>query len=219
MRQSFFHIIFIHIFCRQTASASASGWGYSYPSASAAYAGGSGSYSSYTSAALATSTSSSGWSSSQVWTTSAAPATSVSSGSSSTYGSGSSNWGNQNYNNCVQRMLQASRSSSEHLYFLTECVASFGGPSASYTPPTATSVSSSGSGATHTVIVAPTQGVLRFVPFAVNASVGDTIQFMWGANNHTVTKSSALTPCNKTAAQPFSSGEQNKGFVCKAYSL
>lgn len=103
--------------------------------------------------------------------------------------------------------------------FLTECVASFGGPSASYTPPTATSVSSSGSGATHTVIVAPTQGVLRFVPFAVNASVGDTIQFMWGANNHTVTKSSALTPCNKTAAQPFSSGEQNKGFVCKAYSL
>lgn len=26
------------------------------------------------------------------------------------------------------------------------------------------------------VIVAPTQGVLRYVPFAVNASVGDTVQ-------------------------------------------
>jgi len=91
-------------------------------------------------------------------------------------------------------------------------------------PPTATSVSSSGSsgssgsGATHTVIVAPTQGVLRFVPFAINASVGDTVQFMWGANNHTVTKSSSLTPCNKTADKPFGSGVQNKDFVCKASS-
>jgi hypothetical protein len=36
---------------------------------------------------------------------------------------------------------------------------------------------------------------------------------MWGANNHTVTKSSSLTPCNKTADKPFGSGEQNKGFV------
>jgi plastocyanin len=72
---------------------------------------------------------------------------------------------------------------------------------------------SSGSGATHVVIVAPTQGVLRYVPFVVNASVGDTIQFMWGANNHTVTKSSELTPCNKTSDSPFASGEQNKGFM------
>lgn len=102
---------------------------------------------------------------------------------------------------------------------LTECSASFGVPSATNTPPTATSASNSGSsgtGATHTVIVAPTQGVLRFVPFALNASVGDHIHFMWGANNHTVTKSSELTPCNKTSDNPFSSGEQNKGFVCKA---
>jgi plastocyanin len=74
---------------------------------------------------------------------------------------------------------------------------------------------SSGSGMTHTVIVAPTQGVLRYVPFALNASVGDTIKFMWGANNHTVTKSSELTPCNKTSDQPFASGEQNQSFVCK----
>jgi len=36
---------------------------------------------------------------------------------------------------------------------------------------------------------------------------------MWGANNHTVTKSSELTPCNKTSDSPFASGEQNKGFT------
>ena len=63
--------------------------------------------------------------------------------------------------------------------------------------------------------VAPTQGVLRYVPFAVNASVGDTVLFMWGANNHTVTKSSELEICNKTSDAPFATGEQNKGFTCK----
>ena len=83
-------------------------------------------------------------------------------------------------------------------------------------PPSSTSNSgSSGNGQTHTVIVAPTQGVLRYVPFALNASVGDTVKFIWGANEHTVTKSSELTLCNKTSDQPFASGEQNKTFVCK----
>lgn len=115
-----------------------------------------------------------------------------------------------------------------------ECMASYGSPPSMYTPPSSTtssgsssgsssssggSSSSSGSGATHTVIVAPTQGVLRYVPFALNASVGDTIQFMWGANNHTVTKSSELTPCNKTSDSPFSSGEQNLGFMCSSFCL
>jgi len=79
-------------------------------------------------------------------------------------------------------------------------------------PPSSTS-GGSGGGMTHTVIVAPTQGVLRYIPFAVNASVGDTVKFLWGANNHTVTKSSALNLCNKTGDQPFASGEQNKSFV------
>ncbi|KAI0781016.1 hypothetical protein BD413DRAFT_18053 [Trametes elegans] len=120
--------------------------------------------------------------------------------STATYGSGSSSWGNSGYNDCVQ-----------------QCVASFGPPPASYTPPTSTSggdsSGSSGSGATHTVIVAPTQGVLRYVPFAVNASVGDTVMFVWGANNHTVTKSSELELCNKTSNAPFASGEQNKPFT------
>jgi plastocyanin len=73
--------------------------------------------------------------------------------------------------------------------------------------------SSGGNGVTHTIIVAPTQGVLRYVPFATNASVGDTLMFMWGANNHTVTKSSQLQLCNKTQNAPFASGEQNKSFT------
>jgi len=117
-----------------------------------------------------------------------------------TYGSGSSNWGNQDgYNACVQ-----------------QCVASFGAPPAMYTPPpTATTGSSSGSGSgvTHTVIVAPTQGVLRYVPFAVNASIGDTVHFVWNANNHTVTKSSELELCNKTSDAPFASGTHDQGFT------
>ncbi|KAH8099471.1 hypothetical protein BXZ70DRAFT_973798 [Cristinia sonorae] len=116
-----------------------------------------------------------------------------------TYGSGYSNWQNSDgYNNCVQ-----------------QCVASFGAPPAMYTPPPSatTDAPSSGSGATHTVIVAPTQGVLRYVPFAVNASVGDTVRFVWNANNHTVTKSSALTLCNKTSDKLFVSGTHDKGFI------
>jgi plastocyanin len=116
--------------------------------------------------------------------------------SSSSYGSGSSSWNNGGYDSCVQ-----------------QCVAEYGAPSSMYMPPSGTSSGSSGSGTTHTVIVAPTQGVLRYVPFALNASVGDTVKFMWGANNHTVTKSSELALCNKTSDQPFASGEQNTSFV------
>lgn len=139
--------------------------------------------------------------SSAVWTSSAERAASTSSAwqsySTPSYGSGSSNWGNQGYNDCVQ-----------------QCVASYGIPPAAYTP-TATNpgTGNQGSGATHTVIVAPTQGVLRYIPFAVNASVGDTVKFMWGANNHTVTKSSSLLPCNKSSDALFASGTQNKDFV------
>lgn len=103
----------------------------------------------------------------------------------------------------------------------SECIAQFGSPSSggggSYQA-TATSGSygSSGTGATHTVIVAPTKGLFRMVPFATNASVGDTIEFHWGADEHTVTKSSALTPCNKSTDAPvFASGEQNTSFVCE----
>jgi len=72
-----------------------------------------------------------------------------------------------------------------------------------------------GSGAIHTVWVAPAQGVLRYVPFSVEAAIGDTVKFIWGANVHTVTKSSQLEICNKTGQEPFASGIQNKTFVCK----
>lgn len=119
-----------------------------------------------------------------------------------TYGSGNSNWGG--YEDCVQ-----------------QCISSHGAPPATYYPPTETQKSeesssgSKGSGATHTVIVAPTQGVLRYMPFAVtNASVGDTIEFRWGAGPHTVTSSTSLEPCNKSVSEPlFASGQQNKSFV------
>jgi len=123
---------------------------------------------------------------------------SSSSSYSPSYGSGSSNWNNGGYDSCVQ-----------------QCVAQFGSPSNMYMPPPSSTYDSgsSGNGKTHTVIVAPTQGVLRYVPFALNASVGDTVKFIWGANNHTVTKSSELSLCNKTGDQPFASGEQNKTFT------
>jgi len=152
-----------------------------------------------TSSQVISSASSAQWSSSSTaWD---AAATSTSSAwtaySSPVYGSGNSNWGGSGYDDCV-----------------SQCLATYGGPAATYAP-TATSGSygSSGTGATHTVIVAPTQGVLRYIPFAVNASVGDTIKFMWGANNHTVTKSSALTPCNKSGDALFASGTHDKDFV------
>jgi len=126
---------------------------------------------------------------------STATAMAASSYSTPSYGSGNSNWGGSGYDNCVQ-----------------QCVASYGSMGSYMASPTAT-MGNSGTGATHTVIVAPSQGVLRYVPFALNASVGDTVRFMWGANNHTVTKSSELQPCNKTSDHPFASGTQNKGFV------
>jgi plastocyanin len=122
--------------------------------------------------------------------------------STPSYGSGSNYWGGSGYEDCVN-----------------QCIAQFGGSSGggggSYQA-TATSGSygSKGTGATHTVIVAPTKGVFRMMPFATNASVGDTIEFHWGADQHTVTKSSALLPCNKSSDAPvFASGEQNKSFV------
>ena len=100
-----------------------------------------------------------------------------------------------------------------------ECIASYGAPPATYSP-TATSghEGSTGGGATVTVMVAPKQGVLRYVPFAVNATVGTTIEFRWGGGPHTVTKGSALTPCNKSNDAPvFASGQQNKDFICMLY--
>lgn len=111
---------------------------------------------------------------------------------SPTYGSGSNSWGSNPYDDCVK-----------------QCQASYPPMTPASDPPSGDSPPSK----THVVWVAPTQGVLRYVPFAVNASVGDTVKFIWGANNHTVTKGSQLTPCNKTSDAPFASGIQLKDFV------
>lgn len=117
------------------------------------------------------------------------------------YGSGSSGGGDggSGYQSCMQM-----------------CAASYAAPtmaSSTWSAPPTTTTAAGGSGCTHTVIVAPTQGVLRYVPFAINASVGDTVVFVWNANTHTVTKSSELAICNKTSDMPFASGVQNKSFV------
>jgi len=126
--------------------------------------------------------------------------TSTSTYTTANYGSGSSYWGGSGYDNCVN-----------------QCMASYGGMTMGGTyqaTATAGSAGSTGTGATVTVLVGPTAGAYRFMPFAVNASVGDTIEFHWGASNHTVTKSSALLPCNKSAENPvFASGEQQDGFI------
>jgi plastocyanin len=113
---------------------------------------------------------------------------------SPTYGSGGNNWGDKSFDDCV-----------------TQCKAKF--PMKEPPKDSPPSGTPTGTGKTHVVWVAPTQGVLRYVPFAVNASVGDTVKFIWGANNHTVTKGSQLTPCNKTSDSPFASGIQQKGFT------
>jgi len=125
-------------------------------------------------------------------------ASSTAAATSTMYGSGSS--GSSGYDSCVM-----------------QCMNTYGAPSAQYTPPpskSSDSGSSGGGGATHTVIVAPTKGVLRFVPFALNATVGDTIHYVWGAGPHTVTKGTQLEPCNKSAdAATFTSGPQNATFT------
>lgn len=113
---------------------------------------------------------------------------------SPTYGSGSNGWGSNPYDDCVK-----------------QCQAQY--PQWNSPPDSSSDDSPTKTGATHVVWVAPTQGVLRYVPFAVNASVGDTVKFIWGANNHTVTKGSQLTPCNSTSDSPFASGVQQKGFT------
>ena len=117
---------------------------------------------------------------------------------SPTYGSGSNSWGSGGnpYDNCVQ-----------------QCQAKYPSMSSPYQGSSNQPGSPTSTSKTHVVYVAPTQGVLRYVPFAVNASVGDTVKFIWGANNHTVTKGSELTPCNATSDSPFASGLQLKDFT------
>lgn len=113
-----------------------------------------------------------------------------------TYGSGSSGW-NNGYNNCV-----------------SQCMAQFGSPPSTMTMESQDSLpSATGTGAVHTVLVAPTGAGLRYMPFAINATVGDTVRYVWtGPNNHTATLSSALAICNKSGIaeqRNFVSGVKN----------
>ncbi|BGP32174.1 hypothetical protein JCM10296v2_003954 [Rhodotorula toruloides] len=63
------------------------------------------------------------------------------------------------------------------------------------------------------VVVAPKKGDLRFVPFNIVASPGQTVEFIWGAGPHTVTQSSQLSICNATQQTgAFKSGMQQAGF-------
>jgi len=98
-----------------------------------------------------------------------------------TYGSGSNPW-SPTYNDCVQK-----------------CIAQYGVPKeTTWTPPPKES-KKPGAKPTHTVMVAPRDGVPRFLPFALNATVGDTVRFVWtGKKEHSVTLSSALSVCNKS---------------------
>jgi plastocyanin len=172
--------------------------GYSSSTSSQGY-----SSSTYSQGYSSSSTYSSQYSTSTDAATSTQLATSTSSSSYSmpSYGSGSSYWGGSSYNDCVQ-----------------QCMAEYGDGMSSvsntYSGSSADSGSSGSNGVTHTVMVAPTQGVYRYVPFYVSANVGDTVQFIWGSGPHTVTKSSALEICNKTQEAPvFASGAQNKSFI------
>jgi plastocyanin len=98
-----------------------------------------------------------------------------------TYGSGQQQWG-KSYDDCVSK-----------------CVADYGAPPKEWKP-SDTIAAPEGTGAVHTIMVAPMEGVLRYWPFSVNASVGDTIRYVWSTPaNHTATLSSALTPCNRSA--------------------
>jgi plastocyanin len=98
-----------------------------------------------------------------------------------TYGSGQQQWG-KSYDDCVSK-----------------CVAQYGAPPMEWKP-SDTIAAPEGTGAVHTIMVAPMEGVLRYWPFSVNASVGDTIRYVWSTPaNHTATLSSALLPCNKSA--------------------
>jgi plastocyanin len=116
-----------------------------------------------------------------------------------TYGSGQSNWGNS-YDDCVSReLLHVLSDRITDFYPYPECVAKYGAPPMEWSPSEPMPPPKS-TGAVHTIMVAPTQGVLRYWPFAVNATVGDTIRYVWTTPaNHTATLSSALTICNKSA--------------------
>ncbi|ETS73418.1 hypothetical protein PFICI_15023 [Pestalotiopsis fici W106-1] len=63
-----------------------------------------------------------------------------------------------------------------------------------------------GAGATHTVVVGGSAGLV-FTPAEVKAAIGDSVVFTFESNNHTVTQSAFATPCDPLA------GGMDSGFV------
>lgn len=112
-----------------------------------------------------------------------------------TYGSGSNEW-DKGYQDCVAQCMQQ--------YAPT--------PSYDWTPPAHDQLEQGGK-ATHVVMVAPEGGGLKYFPFALNATIGDVIRYVWTTpNNHTATLSSELNICNKSAEaedRDFVSGIRN----------
>jgi plastocyanin len=111
------------------------------------------------------------------------------------YGSGSTPPPQTGYNDCVSK-----------------CMAQYGAPPTTWTPPPQAPAQPGqpSSGDAMTVLVAPVDGVLRYVPPMIDVPVGKTVKFVWnGTKNHTVSKGSALDLCNKTADAFFSSGIQH----------
>lgn len=128
------------------------------------------------------------------------------------YGSGSVSW-ESTYNSCVQTCM-ASYPPPPTVISLPPSSSYSAPPSVeegSSSPSSDSEVSSTGA-TTWKIVVAPKKGVLRFVPFSVNAKPGDILQFTWGAGPHTVTQSSGEAPCNATLSG-FKSGSQNATFV------
>jgi len=138
------------------------------------------------------------------------------------YGSGSSSW-MVSYNSCVQTCMvqypppptqisipDAPPSVSSGSIESGSGTSVEGSGTSVESPDSATNGTDSGT--VWNIMVAPVDGVFRYVPFYVNAAVGDTVRFTWVHGPHTVTQSSPIAPCNHSIGG-FTSGKQNASFV------
>ena len=66
--------------------------------------------------------------------------------------------------------------------------------------------------ASHTVMVG--DGGLKFVPETITAAKGDTVQFMWTADHHSVVEGDPKNACSPSGSNAFYSGEVTMGVSC-----
>ncbi|ORY89256.1 hypothetical protein BCR35DRAFT_323870 [Leucosporidium creatinivorum] len=140
--------------------------------------------------------------------------------SSTGWGYGSGSYGNYQggYDSCIQQ-CQAQYGGGGMTYAAAATATGYTATgtysSANATATAAPAVAGNGTAliaGPNQVVVAPVKGDLRMVPFNINVKKGVTIEWIWGAGPHTVTKSSLLSICNATADAPFKSGMQNATF-------